>query len=123
MSDTVVVAIVGGVISLLLVMANAVAKRIERATAEAVISPVLTDSSALDITRTIRSAGEMLHDETRALVRRVGHEANNRIDEVLHMLEINERHRKEDMEEWRRLMKPTMFTPQLDALDKYPDNR
>lgn len=109
-----------GLVSLLLVAANAWAKRIDKSASDTTEAPNLTDNSINDLSRQTRTIGETLHDETRAVIRRIASDIGLRLDEIERRVDLSERHRREDMEEWRAVMKPTLFRPQMDALDTVP---
>jgi uncharacterized membrane protein len=112
LTETVIVAIIGGVVSLLLVFANAWAKRIS---ARSFLGPdeseLLTDNSILDIQRCSRAIGEELHDETRAVIRRRFEDTNDRLDQIL-------RNQRAFAEEWRATMKPGAFSNTLRQMDQ-----
>lgn len=115
-------AIVTAVSTLLLVFANAWAKRIgatggDEATRVAAVKEP-QDSTLNELIRTTRTTGEMLHGETQMLLRRQHSETHSRFDEFDRRLDIIERRHHDEMEELRALMRPP---PGMTALlDKLP---
>lgn len=65
----------------------------------------------------MRTLGEQLHDETRTLMRRHHIENATRFDEVERRLDIAERRRRDEWDEWRSVMKPPTLGPLMRKLD------
>lgn len=100
--------------------ANAWAKRLSKSTVEAPGTATIEDTAVTDLTRVTRSMGEQLHDETRALIRRMHTEVCSRFDEIDRRMDQQDRARRDAMAEFRRTMKPPSFegvVGQLDQID------
>ena len=111
------VAIVTAVSGLLLVFANAWAKRIGGKEKGESGLEAPDDSTLNELARTVRLTGDMLHGETQALARRHHVEMCARMDEIDRRFDVFERRHREEWAELREFLRPPPgLGPLLDRL-------